>query len=231
MPNRTIAVGDIHGCDRALAALLSAIDPQSTDTVVTLGDYVDRGPASRQVIERLIELSKRCTLIPLYGNHEAMLLRALEDPIEMPFWLAYGGAETLFSYGTMLDGVPAEHLDFVRGCRRHHQTDTHLFVHAGYSPALALEETPDNVLFWDHINARPPAPHVSGKRAVVGHTPQLTGEILDAGHLLCIDTFCFGGGWLTALDVESGTVWQANNAGEMRSDAATVAKWERDNYE
>ncbi len=227
MPDRTIAVGDIHGCDRALAAILEAVDPQAGDTIVALGDYIDRGEASRQVIERLLSLSKRCTLVPLLGNHEIMMLRSLEDAVEMPFWLAYGGAETLYSYGAMLDRLPEEHLDFVRNCRRYHETETHLFVHAGYSPMLALEETPETVLFWDHLNTRTPVRHVSGKRAIVGHTPQTSGEILDLGHLLCIDTFCFGGAWLTAVDVESGTVWQANNKGELRADAPTVPKWKR----
>jgi serine/threonine protein phosphatase 1 len=62
-----------------------------------------------------------------------------------------------------------------------------------------------------------PGRHCSGKTAVVGHTPQVTGEILDLGYLVCIDTYCVGGGWLTALDVDSGQVWQANRAGELRS--------------
>jgi serine/threonine protein phosphatase 1 len=61
-----------------------------------------------------------------------------------------------------------------------------------------------------------PPPHQSGKKAVVGHTPQISGDILDLGHLVCIDTYCYGDGWLTALDVDSGEVFQTNRDGQVR---------------
>ena len=74
MNPRTIAIGDIHGCSAALDALLEAIRPRPEDCIVTLGDYINRGPDSRGVIERLIELKDRCRLVPLLGNHDQMLL-------------------------------------------------------------------------------------------------------------------------------------------------------------
>ena len=70
MRSRTIAIGDIHGCSVALDALLEAIRPRPADYVVTLGDYINRGPDSRGVIERLIELENQCRLVPLLGNHD-----------------------------------------------------------------------------------------------------------------------------------------------------------------
>src|SRR5262245_37847694 len=76
VPSRTIAIGDVHGCSTALAALLDAIGPVESDTVVTLGDYIDRGPDSKGVIEQLIALEQRCRLVPLLGNHEEMILGA-----------------------------------------------------------------------------------------------------------------------------------------------------------
>lgn len=76
MPNRTIAIGDIHGCSAAFRALLTAISPQPGDTIVTLGDYVDRGVDSKGAIDLLIELEKRCRLVPLLGNHDEMMLEA-----------------------------------------------------------------------------------------------------------------------------------------------------------
>src|SRR5438128_342790 len=79
MSGRTIAVGDVHGCKAALDALLAAIEPEPADTLVTLGDYVDRGPDSRGVLDRLIGLAGRCRLVPLMGNHEEALLDALRD--------------------------------------------------------------------------------------------------------------------------------------------------------
>jgi serine/threonine protein phosphatase 1 len=72
------------------------------------------------------------------------------------------------------------------------------------------------MLRWKSLDDEMPRPHYTGKVAVVGHTPQKYGEILDRGHLVCIDTFCHGGGWLTALDVRSRHWWQANEKGEMR---------------
>jgi len=76
MSGRIIAVGDIHGCSAALAALVLAIDLKPQDTFVTLGDYVDRGIESKAVLEQLIELEKRCQLVPILGNHDQMMLHA-----------------------------------------------------------------------------------------------------------------------------------------------------------
>ena len=73
---RTIAFGDIHGCIAALDALLSEIDPIADDTLVFLGDYIDRGPDSAEVIRRVIGLQQTCNVVPLLGNHEAMMLMA-----------------------------------------------------------------------------------------------------------------------------------------------------------
>jgi serine/threonine protein phosphatase 1 len=72
------------------------------------------------------------------------------------------------------------------------------------------------MLRWESLRATTPGPHESGKTVIVGHSSQKSGEILDLGHLACIDTFCYGGGWLTALDVKTGDVWQASRDGTMR---------------
>jgi serine/threonine protein phosphatase 1 len=217
MSPRTIAIGDIHGCAKALAALIAAIDPTEDDVIVALGDYVDRGPESRAVVDLLIDLIDRCQLIPLLGNHEAMMLDSIELPEVRQHWYRVGGRETVASYGGCLDEIPFEHLVFLRGLNRYHETDAHLFVHANYDARLSLDQQPDRLLLWEHVVHTLPGRHFSGKTAVVGHTPQMTGEILDLGYLICIDTYCVGGAWLTALDVDSGQVWQANRAGELRS--------------
>ena len=217
MSRRTIAIGDIHGCSTALARLIEEIQPTSDDTIVTLGDYVDRGPDSRGVIDKLLELIDRCELIPLIGNHERMLLDAFESEEALGFWRGVGGEETLASYGGSLDQIPPHHNVFFRGLHRHYETDTHFFVHANYDAGLSLDQQPDRLLLWEHIVHTLPARHASGKTAVVGHTPQGTGEVLDLDYLICLDTYCFGGGWLTALDVESGLTWQVNQDGELRN--------------
>ena len=96
---RTIAIGDIHGCLDALNALLDAIQPTRDDTIVTVGDYVDRGPDSKGVLERLLQLEQTTNLVPLMGNHEEMLIAVLERQMEPYSWLNHGGVETMDSYG------------------------------------------------------------------------------------------------------------------------------------
>ena len=116
----------------------------------------------------------------------------------------------------MTDWIPEPHRAFLSGCRPYYETATHLFVHAGLEPELPMEKQPGLALRWRVTDARTATGHASGKVVVVGHTPQKSGEVLDLGHLVCIDTYCHGGGWLTALDVDSGCYWQANEKGEVR---------------
>ena len=224
MAGRTVAIGDIHGCPDALAALIEVVAPGQDDTLVMLGDYIDRGPNSRGVLELLIPLGGRCKLIPLLGNHEEALLDAVRDTSSLRRWLMLGGADTLRSYGwspggprrAVADWIPKAHWEFLAGCRGYYETASHLFVHAGYVPDLTLAEQPGLALRWRVTDAATAVPHCSGKVAVVGHTPQPSGEILDLGFLVCIDTNCARGGWLTALDANTGRVWQANQSGQLR---------------
>lgn len=214
---RTIAIGDIHGCAAALCTLLDEIQPTERDTIVTLGDYVDRGPNSRGVIDRLLQLSGRCRLVPLIGNHEVMMLDGLDQGGDRKrFWLQYGGQETLESYGGTLRGFPETHDTFLRSLRPFHETDTDIFVHANYDPELPMDQQPRHLTLWEHLSFHPPAPHCSGKTVFVGHTPQRTGEILDLDHIVAIDTACAIGGWLTAIDVDTRDIWQADREGNLR---------------
>jgi serine/threonine protein phosphatase 1 len=216
MRARTIAIGDIHGCAAALAAILAAIKPAKQDTLVFLGDYVDRGPDSRGVIEQILELQDRCRVVPLLGNHEVMLLDALENGTDGANWLPYGGAETLVSYDGAIFNIPPSHREFLRNLKLYYETDTYFFVHANYIADIPLAEQPDYALLWEHLLAALPPRHESGKTAIVGHTAQRSGEIMDLDHVVCIDTYCHGGGWLTALDVDAWDVWQADKQGRMR---------------
>ena len=137
--SRTIAIGDIHGCATALAALIDTIDPDPSDTLVFLGDFIDRGPESRRVLDRVIDLAGRCRVVPILGNHEEMLLDALRDTANLAKWLKCGGAYTLRSYGWEMGGVrrrledwiPPHHRAFLSSCLQFFETDTHIFVHAG----------------------------------------------------------------------------------------------------
>jgi serine/threonine protein phosphatase 1 len=207
---RTIAVGDIHGCAQALERLLAVVELTSQDTIVFLGDYVDRGPNSKRVMEIMIELNEQFHVIPLLGNHEIMMLDAAKESVMRDLWrLQFGGQQTLESYGGDLANIPTEHLDFMRQCLPFYETDDHLFVHANYLPGSPLVDQEAQIRYWTHLLDFQPGPHKSGKRVIVGHTPQTHGNILDFGHLVCIDTYCFGGGNLTALDVSTNEIWQA----------------------
>ena len=218
MENRLFAIGDIHGCRVALDTLLEAIAPGPNDIVVTLGDYVDRGPDSRGVVDRLIELGKKTRLVGLLGNHEEMMLEVVRHGEPHHSWLRYGGVETLDSYG--FDGdlnfLPTEHDRFFDSLGDYFVMGDFFFTHAAYDPDTPLEHQTTDMLRWYSLTEGLPSVHKSGKTAVVGHTANRDGEILDVGHLMCIDTYCYGGGWLTAVELHSRKFWQASESGELR---------------
>jgi serine/threonine protein phosphatase 1 len=217
--SRILAIGDIHGCGAALKTLLDGLQIRADDTVVMLGDAVDRGPDSRGVLQQLLELDQRCTLVSILGNHEQMMLEAIAGHIPVQEWLIHGGAQTLDSYDKHagVDAVDAEHLDFIGAWGDVFQTDSHFFVHGNYIPSRPLEFQPWVDLRWQSLKWHTPGPHCSGKTAILGHTSNKQGEIINLGHLVCIDTYCCGGFWLTALDATTGRVYQSNEAGEFRS--------------
>jgi len=226
---RVITIGDIHGCIRSLQILERIIPLRQGELLVTLGDYVDRGPDSRGVLDWLIGYQETGgQLVPLLGNHELMMLRARTGILARNRWLANGGMETLRSYqpadetgespperSGSLEDVPAKHWEFLEACRPFYETESHLFVHATLDPELPLAEQPEETLYWERF-ADPP-PHQSGKHMVCGHTPQRDGHPRALPHATCIDTLVYQGGWLTALEIETGRCWQANEEGEARS--------------
>jgi serine/threonine protein phosphatase 1 len=184
-----------------------------------LGDCIDRGPDSAQVIEQLLTLRETCRLVPLLGNHEEMMLNYLEGRPQPDDWLACGGAATVESYrdaNGKQQAIPHEHEDFIRSWGDCFETDSHFFVHANYEPDRPLSEQHWQTMRWQSLKVWLPDAHVSGKTAIVGHTSLKDGEILNAGHLICIDTYCWGGGWLSALDVITRQLWQADREGRLR---------------
>ncbi|PHR97627.1 MAG: serine/threonine protein phosphatase [Blastopirellula sp.] len=209
MKDRVIAIGDIHGCATALRVLIRELKPNPQDTIITLGDYVNRGPDSRGVIDHLIDLQSKCKLIPLLGNHDQMLLSNRANRSQIP-------GKPIRDQENGLESFNSKHFDFLNSCRKHYEIDSHFFLHANYDAKKSLDDQDDYTMLWSHLDSRLPKRHTSKKIAVVGHTEQQSGEILNQGHLICIDTYCYGDGWLTALDVRSGTLWQANQESEIR---------------
>ncbi len=122
----------------------------------------------------------------------------------------------MVSYGGSLARIPDEHLDFFGQTVRSYETDAELFVHAMYDPEVAIDRQDDALTYWTHLPTPLPGPHRSGKRVHVGHTPQGGGNVLWTDHLVGLDTYCFGGGYLTALDLDHATVIQADRSGHLR---------------
>lgn len=216
------AVGDVHGCHDELRMLEQKIvlDAQAfrgRKIIVMLGDYVDRGPQSRRVIEHLLGPAPRGFLrVCLAGNHEVAMLNYLDGYLSREPWLRVGGLETLFSYGVdparlanlyasseevdarIRAAIPASHVDFLRTLPVMLCSEKFVFVHAGIRPGIALEAQDED----DLLNIREEffrAAHSLDRWVVHGHT------IVDAprldGHRLGIDTGAFRSGRLTALRI------------------------------
>jgi serine/threonine protein phosphatase 1 len=149
-----------------------------------------------------------------------MMLQARSSSRNELQWICCDGDKTLASYSVSGDelnlaDVPDTHWHFLeKVCVKWYETDTHFFVHANADPDLPLSQQPDYVLLWERFDN--PVPHFSGKIMVCGHSSQKSGLPLNRGHAICIDTWVYGKGWLTCLDVMSGRIWQANQAGEQR---------------
>jgi serine/threonine protein phosphatase 1 len=213
---RIYAIGDVHGCASQLAALHSLISadaarrPVPQVTLVHLGDYVDRGPDSAAVLDRLLASPPvpGAAVVNLVGNHETMLLDACDPDAHLgalPFWLENGGAATLASYDAdptshgWWDLIPEAHLDLLRQCRLAWAAGDYLFVHAGIRPDMPLDAQDPFDLLWIR---EPFLSWDGGLPAVVvhGHTPSPVPTVLE--HRIGIDTGACYGGQLTCLVLE-----------------------------
>lgn len=207
---RLLAIGDIHGCAEELNVLLKAVAPGPGDRLVFVGDYVDRGPASREVISTLLETAKGPQqTIFLKGNHEDMLLSFLGLGGNYgESFLLNGGMETMQSYGIgsndfehVRELLPVDHLEFFQALRNYYLEEPFLFVHAGVMPLRSLEEQYAEDLLWirqEFILH----PHVLGHTVVFGHTP-VREILLDFPYKIGIDTGLVYGGKLTCLELPS----------------------------
>lgn len=231
---RVYAIGDVHGClgqlrdlHRSILEDAASATADMAKTVVYLGDYVDRGEHSREVIDLLLDDPlPGFEQVFLKGNHEVSFLQFLEDDSIGPFWFAYGGDATVDSYGAFgveagaegvgLDErfpriqaalrarVPARHLEFMAAAEPYKVIGGYLFVHAGVRPGVPLSEQETEDLYWirdDFIHSR----EDHGFRVVHGHTivekPQVK------GNRIAIDTGAYMGGPLTCLVLEGAEKW------------------------
>ena len=189
-----IAIGDIHGCLKTLDVLLERLSPGADDTLVFVGDYIDRGPDSKGVIDRMLELGETHECVFLRGNHEVFFLNHLNgNNHDAEVWQLNGGVQTLESY-TESSGqvvIPEEHIHFVRNTQMYHETPGFFFVHAGLQPgwtvAQNLKHPSEKTFLWDrnHFNAR----YLAWEKPVIcGHTPHP--EPINHPQLISIDTGC-----------------------------------------
>ena len=191
------AIGDVHGCARSLEALLDRIGPTADDHLVFVGDYTDRGPHSKAVLDRLIRLeadaeagrAPQCTF--LRGNHDQMMLDWIERG-ELDLWRINGGMATIESYYRAGEqSVPATHHDFLRRTPLYLDTPDFCFVHAGLKPyrtvAHNLQHETAETFLWTREHLGVPERNWE-KPVVCGHTPQP--RPLFFPDLLVIDTGC-----------------------------------------
>lgn len=218
-PGRLLCVGDIHGCASELEVLLADLELGATDRLVFLGDYVDRGPASREAIDLVLAQRTRWPeTVLLRGNHEAMMLSFLGLGGEGgDVFLRAGGVATLASYGVdvrsrpplpqeVLERVPPAHLELLcTGLQLHLDASPYLFVHAGVRPGRALEEQQPSDLLWireEFLSAE----HGLARTVVFGHTPFR--DVWFGGGRIGLDTGCVYGGRLSCLDFTEGVLHQ-----------------------
>ena len=219
---RIYAVSDIHGCANLLANVFAAVDLHLSRAEpvralhVFLGDYIDRGPASCQTIDMLIDRSRRHECIFLKGNHEALLLDILGDAGGLETWKYYGGFQTLISYGIappmkpdpdeqkqlvseLVDRIPDSHRRFFDNLRSSFSCGDFFFSHAGVRPGVSLRRQREEDLLWirdEFLESE----RDFGKFVVHGHTPVPNPDI--RSNRINIDTGAYATGVLTLLIIE-----------------------------
>jgi serine/threonine protein phosphatase 1 len=219
---RIYAIGDVHGRADLLKALLLQIDvdailyPSCRPVVVLLGDYIDRGPASKEVVELLSGQGHTKEMVFLKGNHDTFVQRFLNDPAVLDEWRLCGGLETLVSYGLtpsispdfheqkrlareLAASIPNRHLEFLKSLSPSYVCGDFLFVHAGIRPGVAIRKQTENDLLWIREEFLSCQDRFE-KFVVHGHTPVRTIDIRP--NRINIDTGAFATGRLTCVAIE-----------------------------
>ncbi len=209
---RTFAIGDIHGCSKTFRKLVEeGIQPTLEDEIICVGDYIDRGPDSKGVIDSIIELRARGIQVhTLRGNHEQMFLDSLGDDEAREEWLMNGGQATCKSFGIKNAPQISDHyLSFFSGTKYYHMTDQFIVVHAGlnFEPDDPFEDK--DAMLWTR-NTDVDLAKTNGKRIIHGHTPTPLKRIgmllhtpsinIDGG---CVINHIRGMGYLVAIDLDS----------------------------
>ena len=201
-----IAIGDIHGCAASLKALVDRLESYRDRTFIFVGDYIDRGPSSKEVVDFLIDFQKEVNCVFLRGNHEQMMLNALNNT-DQQLWLMNGGRNTINSYeeDPTQFTLPVEHQAFYESLELYYETPDYFFVHAGLDPSQSIaealkDERSRQNFMWErsHLNSYQTQWE---KTVVFGHTPRP--YPIREKNMIGIDTGCVynraGYGQLTAV--------------------------------
>jgi len=211
---RLIAIGDIHGCYRTFYELVNKhIGLKKSDRLILLGDYIDRGPAIKEVVDYIMDLiATGFDVTPLMGNHEWMMVGSYDDPAMLRLWYYNEGMTTLSSFGvTSVLEISIRYIGFFRNLKYYEKVGDFYFVHGGFNDDIEDPFSDTESMIWEsRLSYKNPI--FEGKRIVHGHRPkqlEYTKKLVEENsHVLPIDTGCVYGremnyGYLTALDVNS----------------------------
>lgn len=215
----TWAIGDIHGYASILSALLDYTPIRRGDRLVFLGDLIDRGPETPQVLEIIHRLRRQHEVILVRGNHEQMMLKARHDRDARREWLLCDGEATVDAYAAKtMDDIPDVVWELLESTVPYYETDSAIYVHANLDANVELSTQCEHDLYWRPCTY--PSAHISGKTMVCGHTFQESGFPRRWLKAICIDTLNShsGEGVLTALNFEKMAFWQAGANGHTWSD-------------
>ncbi len=198
---RLIGISDIHGEYEKLCAVINNISPQRDDTIVFMGDYIDRGAKSKEVVDKLIELGDVCNCVYLIGSHEYAMLHAKSSEYYNYLFWNYGGDATAKSYGNF-DNIMKIHGDFFNNLKFYYIQDNYLFIHAGIRIGVPLEEQSEEDMVYIRTEFYKNKHHLPYK-IIFGHTEFDTPQVQD--DKICIDTGCgkFKNASLTAIIIEN----------------------------
>jgi serine/threonine protein phosphatase 1 len=207
MKKRILAISDIHGqYDPFIEVLEKANYNGETDQLILCGDYVDRGPKSRQVIEKIIELVEKDGAIALKGNHDIWMMFCVDfgaHEEDFQAWMSNGGRETLKSYGDDQETL-MRHMNWMKdNLKLYHEMEDIIFVHAGVIPNIPIDKQREQELTRIRHQGRCNL----GKLIVHGHTP--VKEVTQIHDQLFIDTGSVFGNKLTCIELPSGEIWEA----------------------
>lgn len=199
---RLIGISDIHGEYEKLCSVLNKIDPKKEDTIIFMGDYIDRGSKSKEVVDKIISMQEICSCVYLIGSHEYALLHAQSDEYYNYLFWNYGGVETAKSYGSF-ENILKTHGQFFKSLKYYYLTDKYLFIHAGLKPGISLENQREEDMvyirkeFYSQKHSLP-------QKIIFGHTEFKTPQVQE--DKICIDTGCgkYKDSPLTAIICENG---------------------------